>query len=158
MEIKRITENEMDEICGLIERACKHSVFALFYPPQPQYFTVTREEIAEKAENGHFYVVKENGKLIGCGCIGAYRGSMTESLLNTIFVDPNYQGKGVGKKIIARLENDEYAKRAKRLEIHAAISAIPFYRKLGYEHKNGRLHYCDGRFELEKYLQDGESV
>ncbi len=77
---------------------------------------------------------------------------MTESWINTIFVEPSYQRKGIGKKIIERLENDEYAKRAKRIEIHSAISAIPFYRKLGYEHKNGDLSYKDGMFDLEKFI------
>ena len=68
------------------------------------------------------------------------------------FVEPSYQHKGIGRKIIVHLENDEYAKRAKRIEIHSAISAIPFYRKLGYEHKNGDLTYRDGMFDLEKFI------
>ncbi len=68
------------------------------------------------------------------------------------FVEPSYQHKGIGRKIIVHLENDEYAKRAKRIEIHSAISAIPFYRKLGYEHKNGDLSYKDGMFDLEKFI------
>jgi len=50
------------------------------------------------------------------------------------------------------LENDEYAKRANRIEIHAAMSAIPFYRKLGYEHKNGQLIYAEGHFDMEKFI------
>lgn len=151
MEIELIKDGEIAETCDMISHACKHSLFAEFYPPRPQYFSATFEELKEKAENGHLYVVKDGGKIIGCGGIGAYRGSKTESLLGTIFVAPDRQGEGVGRTIVEFLERDEYATWATRLEIHAAISAIPFYRKLGYEHKDGQLCYSDGRFALEKF-------
>lgn len=152
MNIERIKENEIQEICDMVVRSCKYSDFAKFYPPQ--YFYCTYDEIKTKMDNGHFYVAKENGNIIGCGGIGAYWGSVTESWINTVFVAPEYQRKGVGRKIIEFLENDEYARRANRIEIHSAISAIPFYRKLGYEHKNGQLSYHEGTFDLEKFLSE----
>ena len=151
IKIELIKENEIQATCDMVVRACKYSDFAKFYPPQ--YFYCTYEEIKTKSEEGHFFVVKESGNIIGCGCIAAYWGSKTESWINTVFVEPQYQGKGIGRKIIEFLENDEYAKRADRIEIHAAMSAIPFYRKLGYEHKNGCLNYSDGHFDLEKYIK-----
>ena len=137
MTIELIKENEIQETCDMVARACKNSVFAEFYPRQPKYFSIPYDEIKQKAEYG---------------CIGAYWDSLTESWIKTIFVEPSYQHKGIGRKIIVHLENDEYAKRAKRIEIHSAISAIPFYRKLGYEHKNGDLSYKDGMFDLEKFI------
>lgn len=151
MVIELIKENEINETCDMVVRARKYSEFAEFYPSQ--YFCCSYEEIKTKMENGHFYVVKENGKIVGCGGIGAYWKSLTESWIHTIFVDPDYRRKGIGRKIINFLENDEYAKRANRIEIHSAMSAIPFYRKLGYEHKNGQLIYEDGHFDLEKFLK-----
>ena len=54
-----------------------------------------------------------------------------------IFVLPEYQGKGVGRKIIEALEKDEYFLRAKRVEIPASITACEFYKKMGYDYKNG---------------------
>jgi len=30
--------------------------------------------------------------------------------------------------------------------------AIPFYKKMGYEHKNGELNYDDGHFAMEKFF------
>ncbi len=54
-----------------------------------------------------------------------------------IFVLPKYQGKGIGRKIIENLEQDEYFFRAKRIEVPASITAVNFYRKLGYNYKNG---------------------
>ncbi|MDE7395377.1 MAG: GNAT family N-acetyltransferase [Clostridiales bacterium] len=151
--IELIPETEIYEVCETVARACKQSTFAEFYPPLPQYFSIAPEEIKQKAESGHFYVVKDSGKIIGCGGIGAYWDSLTEGWINTIFVDPAYQRQGIGRKLIKFLERDEYAKRARRIEIHSSVSAIPFYRKLGYEHKDGQLCYHDGMFDLEKILR-----
>ena len=88
----------------------------------------------------------------GCGEIGPHWGGEMESSLFTISVHPEYQGKGIGRRIVETLEQDEYALRASRIEIHASITACEFYRKLGYDYKNG-VNTVDeeGFFRLEKY-------
>ena len=72
--------------------------------------------------------------------------------LFNIFVLPEYQGKGVGRKIIEALEKDEYFLRAKRVEIPASITACEFYKKMGYTYKNG-IDVVDEEqlFRLEKF-------
>lgn len=52
-------------------------------------------------------------------------------------MQPEYHGKGIGKKIIETLEQDEYFLRAKRIEIASSITALPFYLKMGYRFKDG---------------------
>ena len=93
--------------------------------------------VLERASWTHFYVAEEGGDIIGCGAIGPYWGSETESSLFNIFVLPEYQGKGVGRKIIETLEQDGFFLRAERVEVPASITGVGFYRKLGYEYKNG---------------------
>ena len=93
--------------------------------------------VLERASWTHFYVAEEGGDIIGCGAIGPYWGSETESSLFNIFVLPEYEGKGVGRKIIETLEQDGFFLRAERVEVPASITGVGFYRKLGYEYKNG---------------------
>lgn len=59
-----------------------------------------------------------------------------ESYLTSIFVLPDYQGEGVGRKIVETLEADEYFRRAWRTEVGSSLTAVSFYRKMGYEYKN----------------------
>lgn len=109
------------------------------------------EKVIERAGWTHFYVFCVEDKIAGCGAIGSYWGSETESCLFNIFVLPEYQGKGIGRRIIETLEADEYALRAKRIEIPASVTACPFYRKMGYDYKNGVEMLDDEQhYRLEK--------
>ena len=139
MIIRRFTENDAEKVSSLIIQTLKttnskdyseEAIDTLKKQMQPS-------DILERAAWTHFYVVEEIDTIIGCGAIGPYWGSETESGLFTIFVMPEYQGKGIGRKIIETLEQDEYFLRAKRVEVHASITAVNFYRKLGYDYKNG---------------------
>ena len=112
----------------------------------------TPEKVIERASWTHFYVFCEEERIVGCGAIGPYWGKEDESSLFTIFVLPEYQGKGVGRKIIETLEADDYALRAKRIEIPASITGRDFYRKLGYGYKNGIATLdAEQYYRLEKY-------
>ena len=95
------------------------------------------EVLISRGESSHFNVLCEGDKIIGCGAIAGFWGSETESILLTIFIHPDHQGKGYGRKLIEMLENDEYFKRANRVEIPASITAVGFYQKMGYDYKNG---------------------
>lgn len=65
---------------------------------------------------------------------------------------PDYQGKGIGRKIVETLENDEYFLRAKRIEIPSSITGCEFYKKFGYNYKNGVNEVDDeGIIRLEKF-------
>ena len=97
----------------------------------------TPEHVLERAGWTHFYVILEGSDIIGCGAIGPFWGKEDESSLFTIFVDPDFQGKGVGRFIMETLESDEFFLRANRIEIPASITGVPFYLKMGYHFKDG---------------------
>lgn len=108
--------------------------------------------IAARAKEGHFYVALDGEKIIGCGGITGYCGSTEESYLTSIFVLPEEQGKGVGSLIVNRLEADDYFRRAWRTEVGSSMAAVRFYRKMGYEYKNGVAEAdADGTVRLEKW-------
>lgn len=108
----------------------------------PEYIENTIKEhtpafFAERAKESHFYVVLDRGKIIGCGGISGYWGSTTESYLLSVFILPEYQGRGIGTMIVKTLESDEYFTRAWRTEVGASLTAVGFYQKMGYSFKNG---------------------
>ena len=139
MNIRRFKEEEANEVSDLIRNTIRISN-TKDYPLELMNLlieTETPEHVLERASWTHFYVAEDEGKIVGCGAIGPFWGKEDESGLFTIFVHPEYQAKGVGRAIIETLEKDEYFLRAKRIEIPASITGVPFYLKMGYHFKNG---------------------
>lgn len=154
MEVVIAKEEKLKDVEKVIERSIL-TTMSVYYPQCSLKYVIeslSGENLKKRASWTHLYVAKIDGKIVGCGGIGPYWGSETESSLFNIFVDPDYQGQGIGKAIVKTLEQDEFALRAKRIEIPASITGIPFYRKLGYEFKNQELIYDDGNFKLEKFF------
>ena len=105
------------------------------------------EKVLNVASYAHMYV-------FGTGSISSFWGSETESILLCIFVLPEFHGKGIGSKIISTLEQDEFYVRANRIEIPASITATEFYRKFGYDYKDGVKELDDERhYRLEKFKE-----
>lgn len=155
MVIEIIKEEDFEKCHEMIAKTCRIS-FANHYPEseiEKIIKSLSVSALKERAGVAHFYVVKIDENIVGCGAVTGYWGSETESILLSIFVDPDYQKKGIGRLIISTLENDEYGKRAKRIEIPASMVALPFYKKCGYNHKNGVLNYDDGHFAIEKFFK-----
>jgi ribosomal protein S18 acetylase RimI-like enzyme len=139
MEIRRFKNSDAEEVSALIVttlRTSNRKDYSEEYI-ENDVKVLQPNNILERAGWTHFYVVCDNEKIVGCGAIGSYWGKEDESSLFTIFVLPEYQGRGIGRLIIQTLEKDEYFLRANRIEIPASITATPFYLKMGYSYKNG---------------------
>ena len=139
MEIRRFKDEDAQAVSEVIRTTIRISN-TKDYPAELMDELIaseTPEAVLQRASWTHFYVALNEGKIIGCGAIGPYWGKEDESSLFTIFVLPEYQGKGVGRSIVEVLEKDEYFIRAKRIEIPASITGVPFYLKMGYDYKNG---------------------
>lgn len=95
------------------------------------------EVMAKRAADSHFYVAADGEKIIGCGGITGYCGSTTESYSVSFFILSEYQRKGIGRRMIETLESNEYFLRAWRTEVGSSLTAVNFYRKMGYKYKNG---------------------
>ena len=152
--VRRFMEADAAEVSALITKTLRITN-SKDYSPEYIEMDVAQfspELVIERASWTHFYVFCDGEIIVGCGAIGPYWGSETESSLFNIFVLPEYQGKGVGRKIIETLEADEYALRAKRIEIPASITACAFYRKMGYDYKDG-IAAVDGErlYRREKF-------
>ena len=154
MNIRRFTEQDAKAVSELIIRTIRISNVGDDPAELMEELvrTETPEHVLQRASWTHFYVAEEEGKIIGCGAIGPYWGKEDESSLFTIFVDPDCQGKGVGRAIVGTLEQDEFALRARRIEIPASITGLPFYQKMGYSFKDGKNEIDEEHlYRLEKY-------
>lgn len=158
MIIRRFEEKDARAVSELIVTTVRISN-AKDYPAELTEELVRRET----PENAlwlagwtHFYVAQDGDRIVGCGAIGPYWGKEDESSLFTVFVAPDRQGQGVGRKIVETLEKDEYFVRAKRVEIPASVTGVPFYLKMGYGYKNGVTEPdAEHLVRMEKHKETG---
>ena len=80
------------------------------------------DHIKDRASWTHFYVALIDGKIVASAAIGPYWDKEDESSLFSVFVDKNHLGMGIGRLLMQTLEQDDYYKRAKRIEIPSSIS------------------------------------
>lgn len=156
--VRRFELGDETKICEVIkkdiltENIKDYSVQAIKHLVDEQ----NEELIKRRAEKFHVYTFLDGEKIIGVGMIGPYWDSLTESSFFTIFRDPDYKGTGLGRKIIETLEQDEYYKRADRIEIPASITAVEFYKHMGFGFKEtdeviGHIVNGEGQYKMEKY-------
>ena len=114
------------------------------------------DKILQIASYAHMYVFELDNRIVGVGSISSFWGSETESILLTIFVLPELHGNGIGRIIMQTLGQDELYLRADRIEIPSSITATEFYRKFGYDYKDGIKELdSEQHYRLEKYKKIG---
>lgn len=158
LTIRRFAESDAPAVQNIIRRGLRE-INGRDYPAERierfcRHFTL--EKIRSQAVYAHTYVAVSGDDILGTGSIAPYWGSSSESILLTIYVLPDVINRDIGSAIIGALEKDEYFLRAKRVEIPASITAVGFYRRMGYSPKNGNAEPDDeGLVRMEKFRQPG---
>ncbi len=154
MEVRRFKIEDANQVSEIV---CRNflEINSKDYPLEDMRnlaLVYNSEKILLIASYAHMYVVCEDDLIVGTGSISSFWGSETESILLTIFVLPEYQARGIGRLIIETLEKDELFLRANRIEIPSSITACEFYKKMGYDYKNGTKELDDeNHYRMEKF-------
>jgi GNAT superfamily N-acetyltransferase len=89
-------------------------------------------------------VAERLGQIIGWGFVD--RG---ESCVEAVFVDPGFQGAGVGTRILAMIEEIARNAGVKSLTLSSTLNAVQFYEHRGFEHhRRSKYHHPEG-FDLD---------
>lgn len=140
MQIRRFEPSDAREVTDMIlesVRVCNGPD----YDPEVlgQYIRgVKPDAILERASWTHFYVLCEEGRIIGSGAIGpAETGEEGVNCLYSLFLLPEYQRRGLGRVILDTLERDSFFAESWKTIVQSSITAVPFYEKMGYVHRDG---------------------
>lgn len=88
--------------------------------------TATDEQ--ERASINAF--IEDNGKIVACGRLQDNGGGAGQ--IRYMAVDEHYQGKGLGKLIVAKLEGEAKKIGLSSIELQARENAVEFYKSQGY--------------------------
>lgn len=103
--------------------------YAPIYPPKAlDFFKAFHAEeiILERAQRGTVLVAEVDRDLIATG-------SLHNGEIFAVFVHPDYQGAGLGKALMARLEKDARAAGVTESVLSVSLPSKRFYEGLGYE-------------------------
>lgn len=96
-------------------------------------------------ENFKYIIAKDENVIVGV-CTAKIHDDINE--LISIYVDPEYQGKGIGKKFWGMLQSFFDPKKDIKVNVvDYNINAIKFYERLGFRDTGKRL--SDNRFAFE---------
>lgn len=156
VDIRRFGDEDAETVSSLIARNFLEVNSKDYGLPAMEALAKSHDAawVRQIASYAHMYVFEWKRQIIGVGSISSFWGSETESILLTVFVLPELHGKGIGRTIIRTLEEDELFTRASRIEIPASITGTEFYRKFGYDYKNGVKELDEeGHYRLEKFRE-----
>ena len=157
MIIRRFKPTDADAVVRVTELATRITSGAVYDQAFVEEMVAkqTRDYFLRRGEQMHFYVAcEDDDTVIGCAAIGPYHKNPAEGCLYSVFVLPEKQKRGVGRALIAAIEQDPWFLQASRVVIPASINALQFYRNLGYtfapggDQLDGEQLYC-----LEKFPQ-----
>lgn len=94
-----------------------------------------RDEDLEEEADQVIFVAEAAGMVAGCLLLQHVDAATFK--LRQMAVDTAGQGKGIGARLVAVAEQYARSQGKTRMILHARITAVPFYRKSGYEIRGG---------------------
>jgi len=114
-----ITQKQIDDIIDLR--------YDILRKPWSQPKETSTDGMEDKAINAF---IEDDGKVIACGRLQDNGNGLGQ--IRYMAVDVNYQGKGLGKLIVAKLEDEAKRIGLTTIELQARENALEFYKSQGY--------------------------
>ena len=125
--IRNYEKKDLEQLKSIVHTTIKES-YANAYPQEAiEYFLEhhSKENMERDIPKGSTFMIELEGKIIGSG-------SIVGDEIKRVFVLPRYQGKGFGKKIMARIEGTALSNGIKKVKLCASLPSKDFYLALGY--------------------------
>lgn len=160
MEIFQISNSDIFRIKTIAELTWPDTFKDILSDEQIRYmldWMYSIEVLASQIDNGHqFYVLTENEKDLGFVGIELNYPNQGNAKIHKIYVLPEFQGKGIGGKLIEKVV--QYSKLNKinslTLNVNRFNKAIDFYLKKGFKiTKEENIDIGNG-FLMEDYVME----
>ena len=150
--IRKYSNEDLERLSFIVCATIKKSYLKFYSPEAIEYFLElhSKENMKKDIPKGFTCMLESEGKIIGTG-------SIVGNEIKRVFILPEYQGKGYGKKIMTIIEGAAINQGIRKVELCASLPSKDFYLALGYKivrsthflvNNNKKLEYYD----MEKNL------
>jgi GNAT superfamily N-acetyltransferase len=127
MDVRAFEPGDAQQVAALIRRALRE-VNSADYSPEViaslcEYFAP--DTLCEFMLRRDVLVAVVDGAVVGTA-------SIEEGVVYTVFVHPQYHGRGIGTRLVKEIEGLAMALGHSTIRIPASVTAVGFYTKLGY--------------------------
>ncbi len=148
IEIRKATDADVVALSGLIRRTIRVSnskdydqksidlLCSIFEP----------EQVAKRVVNELILLCFVGADLIGTA-------GLRRNYLRSMFIEPTYQKQGLGKVLVANIEEVARQNAISEIMVHSSVTARQFYETLGYEFVEFQS-YPEGSFVLMRKALD----
>lgn len=128
IQISKFIASDIEDAYSLIQDTITQCYSGIYRENAVKYFQsmYTRERINRKSITGTTVVARSAGTIIGIG-------SALGSEISGVFVSSDFQGKGVGRAIMAALEKHIVEANWQFCTLSVSLPSFNFYKALSYE-------------------------
>jgi GNAT superfamily N-acetyltransferase len=120
VEIRRATARDAESVYEIVLRALRETN-AHDYPASviDRLILTLPERVASKLEKWYAFVAVVDGRVVGTG-------SLNGNTVRAVFVHPDYQGCGIGTKLMDAVENAAKFQSESTLGVQSSFWVVPF--------------------------------
>lgn len=147
MQIRAAQGSDVVALNQIVERAYSIYIERIGLRPAPM-----DDDYVEKLRAGHVFVVDDGGEVVGFIVLLTAQDHL---LVENVAVDPEYQGKGIGRSLMAFAETYATERRVPELRLYTNVAMtenLALYSRLGYREDDRRTENDLKRVFLSKRL------
>jgi len=128
MQIRKFKRTDAIKVSNIIRRCLRETVSKDYSKKAIeslcQFFTPSL--LIKNLNDRTIFVAVENDKVVGTA-------SLKDDKVFTVFVNPDFHGKGIGSKLMDKVEDLAKKKGYKIIKVPSGITSFEFYKKRGYK-------------------------
>lgn len=159
ISIRKASLNDVSHIKQVAEETWPICYKEIISPEQIRYmldWMYSEEKIEQSIQNPKeaYYVFEQNGEIQGFCAIEFHYPSTTYLRIHKLYVHPNIQGTGAGKKLIQHIAQIGKEKGLTQLHLHVNKQnpAVSFYKHIGFEILQSEVNDIGNGFVMDDYI------